>query len=206
MRGQYSQGVINSQPVPGYLEEEGCELSGSNTETFIAIKAFVDNWRWSGVPFYLRTGKRMPDKVTEIIIQYKALPHHIFGEGQSAEPNRLTIRLQPNEGIEMSMVSKRQSLKDKLSLQTHTLNFDFREDGDIDRIPDAYERLFLDAINGDPSLFVGREEIEESWRWCDQIIAACEQADVTVATYQAGSWGPSKSELLIDRDGRSWNV
>lgn len=206
VRGQYSQGVINSQPVPGYLEEEGCELSGSDTETFIAIKAFVDNWRWSGVPFYLRTGKRMPDKVTEIIIQYKALPHHIFGEGQSAEPNRLTIRLQPNEGIEMSMVSKRQSLKDKLSLQTHTLNFDFREDGDIDRIPDAYERLFLDAINGDSSLFVGREEIEESWRWCDQIIAACEQADVTVATYQAGSWGPSKSELLIDRDGRSWNV
>ena len=206
VRGQYSQGVINSQPVPGYLEEEGCELSGSDTETFIAIKAFVDNWRWSGVPFYLRTGKRMPDKVTEIIIQYKALPHHIFGEGQSAEPNRLTIRLQPNEGIEMSMVSKRQSLKDRLSLQTHTLNFDFREDGDIDRIPDAYERLFLDAINGDPSLFVGREEIEESWRWCDQIIAACEQADVNVATYQAGSWGPSKSELLIDRDGRSWNV
>ena len=206
VRGQYSQGVINSQPVPGYLEEEGCELSSSDTETFIAIKAFVDNWRWSGVPFYLRTGKRMPDKVTEIIIQYTALPHHIFGEGQSAEPNRLTIRLQPNEGIEMSMVSKRQSLKDKLSLQTHTLNFDFREDGDIDRIPDAYERLFLDAINGDPSLFVGREEIEESWRWCDQIIAACEQAGMEVNTYQAGSWGPSKSELLIDRDGRSWNV
>ena len=206
VRGQYSQGVINSQPVPGYVEEEGCEFSGSDTETFIAIKAFVDNWRWSSVPFYLRTGKRMPDKVTEIIIQYKALPHHIFGEGQSAEPNRLTIRLQPNEGIEMSMVSKRQSLKDKLSLQTHTLNFDFREDGDIDRIPDAYERLFLDAINGDPSLFVGREEIEESWRWCDQIIAACEQAGVEVSTYQAGSWGPSRSELLIDRDGRSWNV
>ncbi len=206
VRGQYSQGVINSHPVPGYLGEEGCELSSSNTETFVAIKAYVDNWRWSGVPFYLRTGKRMPDKVTEIIIQYKALPHHIFDEGQGAEPNRLTIRLQPNEGIEMSMVSKRQSLKDKLSLQTHTLNFDFREDGDIDRIPDAYERLFLDAINGDPSLFVGREEIEESWRWCDQIISACEQADVAVVTYQAGSWGPSKSELLIDRDGRSWNV
>ena len=206
VRGQYSQGVINGQAVPGYLEEEGCATSASDTETFVAIKAYVDNWRWSGVPFYLRTGKRMPDKVTEIIIQYKALPHHIFGEGESAEPNRLIIRLQPNEGIEMSMVSKRQSLKDKLSLQTHTLNFDFREDGDIDRIPDAYERLFLDAINGDPSLFVGREEIEESWRWCDQIIAACEQGDVGVSAYQAGSWGPSKSELLIDRDGRSWNV
>ena len=206
VRGQYSQGVIDGESVPGYFDEEGCEAQGSDTETFVAIKAHVDNWRWSGVPFYLRTGKRMPDKVTEIIIQYKALPHHIFGEGESAEPNRLIIRLQPNEGIEMTMVSKRQSLRDKLSLQTHTLNFDFREDGDIDRIPDAYERLFLDAINGDPSLFVGREEIEESWRWCDRLISACEQCDVKVNAYQAGSWGPSKSELLIDRDGRSWNV
>ena len=206
VRGQYSQGVIDGEPVPGYFDEEGSEAQGSDTETFVAIKAHVDNWRWSGVPFYLRTGKRMPDKVTEIIIQYKALPHHIFGEGESAEPNRLIIRLQPNEGIEMTMVSKRQSLRDKLSLQTHTLNFDFREDGDIDRIPDAYERLFLDAINGDPSLFVGREEIEESWRWCDQLISACEQCGVKVNAYQAGSWGPSKSELLIDRDGRNWNV
>ena len=206
VRGQYSQGVIDGESVPGYFDEEGCEAQGSDTETFVAIKAHVDNWRWSGVPFYLRTGKRMPDKVTEIIIQYKALPHHIFGEGESAEPNRLIIRLQPNEGIEMTMVSKRQSLRDKLSLQTHTLNFDFREDGEIDRIPDAYERLFLDAINGDPSLFVGREEIEESWRWCDQLISACEQSGVKVNAYQAGSWGPSKSELLIDRDGRSWNV
>jgi len=206
VRGQYSQGVIDGQSVPGYFDEDGCETQGSDTETFVAIKAHVDNWRWSGVPFYLRTGKRMPDKVTEIIIQYKALPHHIFGEGESAEPNRLIIRLQPNEGIEMTMVSKRHSLRDKLSLQTHTLNFDFREDGEVDRIPDAYERLFLDAINGDPSLFVGREEIEESWRWCDQLIAACEECSVKVNTYQAGSWGPSKSELLIDRDGRSWNV
>ena len=206
VRGQYSQGVIDGQSVPGYFDEDGCETQGSDTETFVALKAHVDNWRWSGVPFYLRTGKRMPDKVTEIIIQYKALPHHIFGEGESAEPNRLIIRLQPNEGIEMTMVSKRHSLRDKLSLQTHTLNFDFREDGEVDRIPDAYERLFLDAINGDPSLFVGREEIEESWRWCDQLMAACEECGVKVNTYQAGSWGPSKSELLIDRDGRSWNV
>ena len=155
VRGQYTQGVIDGQSVPGYFDEDGCETQGSDTETFVAIKAHVDNWRWSGVPFYLRTGKRMPDKVTEIIIQYKALPHHIFGEGESAEPNRLIIRLQPNEGIEMTMVSKRHSLRDKLSLQTHTLNFDFREDGEIDRIPDAYERLFLDAINGDPVFVCG---------------------------------------------------
>jgi glucose-6-phosphate 1-dehydrogenase len=206
VRGQYSQGVIDANTVPGYLDEEGCQNTRSDTETFVAIKAYVDNWRWSGVPFYLRTGKRMPEKVTEIIIQYKALPHHIFGDGESAEPNRLIIRLQPNEGIEMSMVSKRQSLKDKLSLQTHTLNFDFRGDADIERIPDAYERLILDAINADPSLFVGREEIEESWRWCDQLISAFEQCDLKVNAYQAGSWGPSKSELLIDRDGRNWHV
>ena len=206
VRGQYSQGVIGGQPVPGYLDEEGCQSPDSDTETFVAIKAYVDNWRWSGVPFYLRTGKRMPDKVTEIIIQYKALPHHIFGEGESAEPNRLVIRLQPNEGIEMAMVAKRQSLKDKLSLQTHTLNFDFRGDADSDRIPDAYERLFLDAINGDPSLFVGREEIEESWRWCDQLLKACDEVGLKVNSYQAGSWGPAKSELLIDRDGRTWHA
>ena len=206
VRGQYSQGVIDANTVPGYLDEEGCQNTRSDTETFVAIKAYVDNWRWSGVPFYLRTGKRMPEKVTEIIIQYKALPHHIFGDGESAEPNRLIIRLQPNEGIEMSMVSKRQSLKDKLSLRTHTLNFDFRGDADIERIPDAYERLILDAINADPSLFVGREEIEESWRWCDGLISAFEQCDLKVNAYQVGSWGPSKSELLIDRDGRNWHV
>ena len=205
VRGQYTQGVVAGQSVPGYLEEPGCEQPHSDTETFVAIKAYVDNWRWAGVPFYLRTGKRMPGKVTEIIIQYKALPHHIFGEGEAAHPNQLIIRLQPNEGIEMSMVSKRQSLKDKLSLQTHTLNFDFRGDDSIDRIPDAYERLFLDAINGDPSLFVGREEIEESWRWCDQLIAACEQGNVKATPYQAGTWGPGKADLLIDRDDRSWH-
>ena len=106
----------------------------------------------------------------------------------------------------MTMVSKRKSLRDKLSLQTHTLNFDFREDGEIDRIPDAYERLFLDAINGDPSLFVGREEIEESWRWCDELIDACQSQNAPALPYQAGSWGPAKAEVLIEKDFRSWHV
>lgn len=106
----------------------------------------------------------------------------------------------------MTMVSKRQTLKDKLSLQTHTLNLDFREGTESDRIPDAYERLFLDAINGDQSLFVGREEIEESWRWCDQLLAACQTQGVTPRPYHAGSWGPAKAELLIEKDGRSWHV
>lgn len=205
VRGQYINGWIRGTAVPGYLDEDGCEMDSSDTETYIAIKAHIDNWRWSGVPFYLRTGKRLPEKVTEIVIQYKSLPHNIFGTGANI-PNKLVIRLQPNEGIELSMVSKKQSLKERMSLQSHLLDLDFREGSDLDRIPDAYERLFLDAIQGDQSLFVGREEIEESWRWCDQLIAACKEQQVPALPYQAGSWGPAKAEVLIEKDFRSWHV
>ena len=205
VRGQYTQGWSNGTAVPGYLEEPGCKTESSDTETFVAIKAHVDNWRWAGVPFYLRTGKRLAEKVTEIIIHYKNLPHNIFGGGANI-PNTLIIRLQPNEGIEMAMVSKRQSLKDKLSLQPHRLNLHFREGNEGDRIPDAYERLFLDAINGDQSLFVGREEIEESWRWCDELIAASASQGIDTKPYHAGSWGPAKAEILIEKDGRSWHA
>ena len=205
VRGQYINGWIRGTAVAGYLDEDGCEMDSSDTETYIAIKAHIDNWRWSGVPFYLRTGKRLPEKVTEIVIQYKSLPHNIFGTG-AIIPNKLVIRLQPNEGIELSMVSKKQSLKERMSLQSHLLDLDFREGSDLDRIPDAYERLFLDAIQGDQSLFVGREEIEESWRWCDQLIAACKEQQVPALPYQAGSWGPAKAEVLIEKDFRSWHV
>ena len=205
VRGQYSRGWSTGNSVPGYMEESGSKTGNSDTETFVAIKAHVDNWRWAGVPFYLRTGKRMPEKLTEIIIHYKALPHNIFGGGENM-PNTLVIRLQPNEGIEMTMASKKQSLKDKLSLQTHTLNLDFREGNQQDRIPDAYERLFLDAINADQSLFVGREEVEESWRWCDALLAASTKQGVETKPYHAGSWGPAKAEILIEKDGRSWHV
>ena len=183
VKGQYSQGWSSGAAVPGYLEETGCERPDSDTETFIAIKAHVDNWRWAGVPFYLRTGKRVPEKLTEIIIQYKDLPHNIFSGGTSA--NKLIIRLQPREGIELTMASKRQTLREKLSLQNHTLDLDFRETTGMNRIPDAYERLFLDAINGDQSLFVGREEIEESWRWCDELINACSQKNIETKPYHA---------------------
>ena len=205
VRGQYINGWVRGTAVPGYLDEDGCEMDSSNTETFVAIKAHIDNWRWSGVPFYLRTGKRLPEKVTEIVIQYKNLPHNIFGEGTTT-PNKLVIRLEPNEGIELSMVSKKQSLKQRMSLQSHLLDLDFREGSDLDRIPDAYERLFLDAIQGDQSLFVGRDEIEESWRWCDGLIAACEDQALPALPYQAGSWGPAKAEVLIEKDFRSWHV
>lgn len=204
VRGQYGPGWYRGDAVPGYLEEEGCETTDSNTETFVAIKAFIDNWRWAGVPFYLRTGKRMPEKLTEIVISYKSLPHNIFSSGENI-PNRLVIRLQPNEGIEMQMVSKLHSLKDKMGLVRQNLNLDFLGSSGMDRIPDAYERLFLDVIKGDQSLFVGREEVEQSWHWCDSLIKAWNRQGVEVKNYHAGSWGPTKSELLIEKDNRSWN-
>ena len=149
----------------------------------------------------------MPEKLTEIVITYKALPHNIFaGAGLEDAPNRLVIRLQPNEGIEMQMVSKLHSLKNKMGLVTKNLNLDFLDSSELDRIPDAYERLLLDAINADQSLFVGREEIEESWRWCDELISAWQEAGPSLQDYQAGSWGPTKGELLIEKDGRSWHA
>lgn len=204
VRGQYGQGWSQGLSVPSYTEEEGCTSPESDTETFVAIKAHIDNWRWAGVPFYLRTGKRLPEKMTEIVITYKKLPHNIFSGGDNI-PNSLVIRLQPNEGIEMKMVAKKQTLKDKLGLVTHDLNLDFLGSSEMNRIPDAYERLFLDAINGDQSLFVGRSEIEESWRWCDTLIRACQLQNIQAKQYHAGSWGPAKAELLIEKDGRSWH-
>jgi glucose-6-phosphate 1-dehydrogenase len=207
VRAQYTAGWLRGAPVPGYLEEEDCPGRDSVTETFVALKAHIDNWRWAGVPFYLRTGKRMPEKLTEIVITYKSLPHNIFAADDRANvPNRLVIRLQPNEGISMQMVSKLHSLRNKMGLVSQNLNLDFLDSSELDRIPDAYERLFLDAINADQSLFVGREEVEESWRWCDQLISAWHAQGPELQHYQAGSWGPTKGELLIEKDGRSWHA
>ena len=156
------------------------------------------------MPFYLRTGKRMSDKVTEIVISYKSLPHNIFSAGENI-PNKLVIRLQPDEGIEMHMVSKLHSLKNRMTLARQTLQLDFLNSSSMERIPDAYERLFLDVIRGDQSQFVGREEVEESWRWCDTLIQAWRTQGVEVKGYRAGSNGPTRAELLIENDGRSWH-
>lgn len=205
IRGQYSQGVCDGKVVPGYLDENSCQNPRSNTETFVAIKAHIDNWRWSGVPFYLRTGKRMAKKLTEIVIVYDKLPHNIFNAHEESIPNKLVIRLQPNEGIEMQMVSKVHSFREKMALVKQDLNLDFLRAGGIDRIPDAYERLLLDVIEGDQSLFVGREEVEGSWRWCDSLINAWKTSGNRVNPYYAGSWGPTKADLLIERDGRKWH-
>ena len=204
VRGQYNAGWINGEPVVGYLEEEGRDSGKSSTETFVALKAYVDNWRWAGVPFYLRTGKRMGKKVTRVIITYKESPHTIFSGGNGGARNRLVIRLQPNEGIELEMVSKKQSLEEPLGIERRILNLDFLGDSDSVRIADAYERLFLEVINGNQWLFVSREEIEASWKWCDELLSAWREKNVEVKSYGAGSWGPPKAEILIERDGRSW--
>jgi glucose-6-phosphate 1-dehydrogenase len=205
VRGQYAAGWIAGEPVVGYMQEEGCAGDSSNNETFVALKVFVDNWRWTGVPFYLRTGKRMKDKVTQVVITYKDNPHSLFPETNDEANNRLIINLQPNEGIQLEMVSKKQSLKERMGVEKRTLNLDFYDAAGESRIPDAYERLILEVIKGDQWLFVSRDEIEASWRWCDALLDAWEAKKVGTKSYSAGSWGPSKSEILIESDNRSWH-
>ena len=205
VRGQYTNGWIDGKPVVGYLEEEGAENSNSNNETFVAIKVEIDNWRWAGVPFYMRTGKRLNAKHTEIIIAYKESSHSIIADKPLDSSNKLVIRLQPNEGIELEMISKKQSLKQRLSTEKRVLNLDFHDSDSDKRVVDAYERLFLELIKGDQWLFVSREEIETSWDWCDQIIDAWNKNKSPTRLYSAGSGGPAKAEVLIESDGRSWH-
>jgi glucose-6-phosphate 1-dehydrogenase len=205
VRGQYAAGWIAGEPVVGYMEEDGCSGDSSNNETFVALKVHVDNWRWNGVPFYLRTGKRMKDKVTQVVITYKDNPHSLFPETNDEANNRLVINLQPNEGIQLEMVSKKQSLKQRMGVEKRTLNLDFYDAAGDSRIPDAYERLLLEVIKGDQWLFVSRDEIEASWRWCDALLDAWADKKVGTKSYSAGSWGPSKAEILIESDNRSWH-
>jgi len=204
VRGQYGAGWISGTPVVGYMEEEGSDSDSSNNETYVALKVMINNWRWAGVPFYLRTGKRLSEKVTQVVITYKDNPHSLFPETDGEANNRLVINLQPNEGIQLEMVSKKQSLKERLSIEKRTLNLDFFDSSGDSRIPDAYERLFLEVIKGDQWLFVSRDEIEASWDWCDTLLSAWNDKKIGTKSYSAGSWGPSKADILIEKDGRSW--
>ena len=205
VRGQYTAGAVGGASCPGYLDEDGGK-GGSNTETFVALRTKIDNWRWAGVPFYLRTGKRMPQKMSEIVIFYRNQPHYIFDPKQKAMVhNKLVIRLQPDEGIKLQVVTKEQSLDRGMALQSRALNLNFSDDDKDRRIPDAYERLLLEALKGNQSLFVRRDEIEASWTWCDQLMQAWEESHDEVKGYSAGTWGPIGSIALIERDGRSWH-
>ena len=202
--GQYGKGAIDGGAVPGYAEELGRE---SPAETFVALKAHVDNWRWKGVPFYLRTGKRLPERQTEIFIQFKCVPHSIFAaRGASTKANKLVIGLQPEETIRLLMMAKTPGLdRDGIRLREVPLDLGLANAFADHRRRIAYERLLLDLIEGDPTLFVRRDEVEAQWQWIDGIRAAWAQAGATPRPYAAGTWGPSAAIALTERDGVSWN-
>ncbi|AWI56035.1 glucose-6-phosphate dehydrogenase [Sinorhizobium fredii] len=202
VRGQYRAGASAGGPVKGYLEE--LEGGVSNTETFVAIKAEISNWRWAGVPFYIRTGKRMAGRMSEIVITFKQIPHSIFDNSAGRiSANQLMIRLQPNEGVKQSLMIKDPG-PGGMRLRNVPLDMSFAEAFGV-RNADAYERLLLDVIRNNQTLFVRRDEVEAAWQWVDPILKAWETAGQQVQGYTAGTWGPSQAIALIERDGRTWN-
>lgn len=200
VRGQYVTGHMDDVAVPGYLDELG---QPSNTETFVAIRAHIDNSRWANVPFYLRTGKRMKSRFAEIVIQYKDVAHRVYPEtAGNPVPNRLVIRLQPEESIKIIMNSKDLG-KHEMHLSPVILNLNFAETYK-DFHSDAYKRLMLDAAANDPSLFIHRAEVDAAWAWIDPIIEAWQRPENKPLGYMAGSWGPIASAQLLASDGRNW--
>lgn len=201
VRGQYARGSVDGTSAAGYLDELG---HSSNTETFVVMKAEVETWRWAGVPFYLRTGKRLPVRHSEIVVQFRPVPHLIFpAASRDVVPNRLVIRLQPDEGIALHMMSKVPG-PGGMRLRTAPLNLSFAE-AFRGRQPDAYERLLMDVVRGNPMLFMRSDEVEAAWRWAEPVLAAWAAQDDAPKPYSAGSWGPSAAIGLIERDGRNWH-
>jgi len=169
------------------------------------LRADICNWRWSGVPFYLRTGKRMAQKLSQIVIHFKEPPFYIFAPEQRALiSNRLIIRLQPDEGISLQVMTKEQGLDKGMHLRSGPLQLNFSETYKSTCIPDAYERLLLEVMQGNQNLFVRRDEIEYAWQWCDQLIEGWNRLGAELKLYPAGSWGAVASIALITRDGRAW--
>lgn len=204
VRGQYVAGFLKGAPVPGYLEEEGGNPK-STTETFVAIRVDIDNWRWAGVPFYLRTGKGMATKRSEVVINFKQLPHNIFADSyRNLPPNKLVIRLQPDEGVEIEMLNKLPGIGEGVQLQRTMLDLSFSEAFEGERIADAYERLILEVMLGHQALFIHRDEVERSWTWIDSIQDAWARCNEEIKSYPAGTWGPVASVALLARDGREW--
>ena len=199
VRGQYQGGVSGGVPVQGYSDELGDK---SSTETYVAIRAHVDNWRWAGVPFYLRTGKRLKHRFGEIVVQFRPVPHDVFGGSAGAmRPNRLVIALQPDEGIHMTLMVKRPG-RGGIRVEPMTMELDLPE---AQNVGSGYQRLMLDVINGDQTLFVHRGEIDAAWSWVDPIIASWQRQELNPMPYEAGSWGPREADFLLARDGHSWD-
>ena len=204
VRGLYTSGEIKGNQVPGYLEEEGANTE-STTESFVALRVDIDNWRWAGVPFYLRTGKRMTYKRTEIVVNFKQLPHNIFKESFAELPsNKLIIHLQPNEGVEIQILNKIPGIDENIKLQKTKLDLSFFDTFKNSKIFGGYEKLVLEAMRGNPTLFLSREEIEQAWTWVDSIQDAWAHLDAAPKPYPAGTWGPADADELITRDQRAW--
>src|SRR5438067_3814787 len=202
VRAQYARGWVGGEEVAGYREEEGVDPH-STTETYVAMKLKVDNWRWAGVPVYVRTGKRLPKRVTEVAMQFHRVPHLPFRARQARGlgPNALVLRIQPDEGITLRFGAKVPGQ----SFEVRSVSMDFLYGAAFaEETADAYERLLLDAFTGDPTLFIRADEVEQAWRICDPILGAWASDEVPVARYDAGTWGPEEADRLIEADGRQW--
>lgn len=203
VRGQYEQGWVDGEQVPGYRQEEGVSPT-STTETYVALKLAVDNWRWAGVPVYVRTGKRLGRRLTEIALQFRKVPHLAFADRLSREltPNYIVLRVQPEEGISIRFGAKVPG--QAFRVKTVSMDFAYR-DAFAGETPEAYERLILDALVGDPTLFIRADEVAQSWRIVDPILTAwSDEYAAPAATYPSGTWGPTEADLLIERDQRRW--
>jgi glucose-6-phosphate 1-dehydrogenase len=200
VRGQYRKGFSEDGAVPGYCEETGG--GQSDTETFVALAAHIDNWRWAGVPFFLRTGKRMPVRSTQIVVQFREVPHSIFPRSDMIA-NRLMIRLQPEEEIALQIMNKTPTL-DNVRLKPVTLDLNLTDAFKTQRRRIAYERLLFEALKGNTFLFVRRDEVETAWKWIDAIEDGWKERDMKPLPYTAGTWGPSSAFALTERSGTSW--
>ncbi len=203
VRAQYAAGAILGQDVPAYRNEDGV-APDSTTETFAALKLEVENWRWAGVPFYLRVGKRLPKRATEVAITFKTAPLHLFREmgGDNPAPNLLVLRIQPDEGISLRFGAKVPGTRSDV----RPVNMDFRYGSSFGvEAPEAYERLLLDAMLGDSTLFTRWDGVELAWELLTPVLEAWRGAESPLETYEAGSWGPGGARQLIERDGREWH-
>jgi len=203
VRGQYTRGWVLGEQVGGYREEKNV-APDSQTETYAALRLFVDNWRWAGVPFYIRAGKRLPKRITEIRIQFKRPPHLTFGRDamKEVDPNAITLRIQPEEGISLKFGAKVPSAG--LRIRSVTMDFQYVTSFLVEA-PEAYERLLLDCMIGDPTLFTRADEVEAAWTLVDPIESAWRDGRPRLQTYAAGSWGPDAAAELLKADGREWH-
>jgi glucose-6-phosphate 1-dehydrogenase len=202
VRGQYAPGWVSGESADGYHEEQGVPPD-SMTETFVALKVEIDNWRWAGTPFYLRTGKRLPRRATEIAIAFKPAPHLPFAAAQvqSVESNLLVLRIQPDEGASLRFTAKTPG--PQIDLRPVTMDFEYGTSF-LRGSPDAYERLLLDCLLGDATLFARWDEVERAWEIFDPLIAAWASEAAEFPNYEAGTWGPGEADALVARDGRHW--